>query len=830
MKCPRCQFENPPDTRFCGNCAALLHPAQDTPAAPTPPASSPPGPSSSAPHAPSTPSSARLTPSSSPRTATASVLFGELIPGTTFAGRYRVCDELGRGGMGRVYKALDREINDAVAIKILDPQISVDEMMIERFRNELKLARRISHKNICRIYDLGNSGGIYFITMEYISGNDLKSIIRMMGPLSPARTLAIAGQVCDGMAEAHRLGVVHRDLKTSNLMIDSEGSVRIMDFGIARAEAAKGITERGTMIGTPEYMAPEQIEGQDVDQRADISSLGIILFEMLTGRVPFEGNTPLSVAMKQKSARPPDPRDLNAQTPEPLSVVIAKCLEKSPAARYQKVEELAAGLHGIAEGLTAAESVPPTAKTGRVTPGGTQVLSSIAVLPFTDLSPEKDQEYFCEGLAEEIITSLAKVKDLEVAAKSSAFSAKFKNMDVREIGRQLGVAAVLEGSVRKGENRLRITAQLINVATGYHFWSEQYERPLEDIFTIQDEITLAILDRLRVKLMGDERAVLIKRHTGDPEAYNHYLMGRYFWNKRTAEGMKRGLECYAQAIQKDPSYALAYAGIADSYGIIASYYMPPRATLIKAREAAAKALELDDKLAEAHNSYAFVKEKLEWDWAGAEREYRRAIELDPESIWPHHWYALFLAAMGRHQESFAEIKRALDVDPTLPQLNWAQGTLLYMARFYDRAAETFGKVIEMEPGHVLANFYLGLAHLERGKHDEAMVHLLRSAEITGNMPFFLQGIGYAHACAGRIEQARGILAKLGEIMAKAYVSPVFTALVHCKLGETDKGFDWLAKGYEDGDHWLEYIRVIPGFDGIRTDPRYAALLQKMKLG
>ncbi|HYA49482.1 MAG TPA: serine/threonine-protein kinase, partial [Burkholderiales bacterium] len=329
-----------------------------------------------------------------------SVLFGELVPGTTFAGRYRICDELGHGGMGRVYKAVDREVNETVALKILDPRISTDEQMVERFRNELKLARRISHKNVCRIYDLGSTEGVYFITMEYIAGDDLKKIIRMMGPLSPPRTLSIAGQVCDGMAEAHRLGVVHRDLKTSNLMIDMEGSVRIMDFGIARAAAGTGLTDRGTMIGTPEYMAPEQIEGEGVDQRADIYSLGIVLFEMLTGRVPFEGNTPLSVAMKQKSARPPDPRTINAQSPEALSAVIAKCLEKDPAARYQKVEELAAVLHGIAEGLTAVEKLPPEERAGRFTPGGTQLLNSIAVLPFTDLSPQRDQEYFCEGLAE----------------------------------------------------------------------------------------------------------------------------------------------------------------------------------------------------------------------------------------------------------------------------------------------------------------------------------------------------------------------------------------------------------------------------------------------
>jgi TolB-like protein len=631
------------------------------------------------------------------------------------------------------------------------------------------------------------------------------------------------------MAEAHRLGIVHRDLKSSNIMIDREGSARIMDFGIARTAETKGLTDRGTLVGTPEYMAPEQIDGKDVDHRADIYSLGIVLFEMMTGRVPFEGNTPLSVAMMQKTARPPDPRALNAQTPEALSAVIAKCLEKEQTGRYQKVEMLASDLHGIAEGLAEGEKSRQPLKADSLTPGGTRLMNSIAVLPFTDLSPQKDQEYFCEGLAEEIITDLAKIRNLEVAAKSSAFSAQFKNMDVREIGRQLGVAAVLEGSVRKGDNRLRVTAQLINVATGYHFWSEKYERTFEDVFAIQDEITLAIVDRLKVKLLGEEKAALLKRHTDNPEAYNLYLMGRFFWNKRTSEGMKRGLECFSQAIAKDPSYARAYTGISDCYAIFAYYYMPSRPTLMKAREAAAKALELDDTLPEAHTSMAFVKHKLERDWAGAERGFRRAIELDPEYIWAHHWYALYLAAMGRHQESFVEIKRALDVDPTSAQLNMVHGMLFYLARFYDRAVEELGKALEMDPQHVLATFYLGLAHLESGRYEQALALVERSVELTGNAPFFVQGIGYVHASAGRKDLAQGVLARLGEMMSKVYIWPVFMALIHFRLAENDRGFEWLDKALADGDHWLEFIKVFPGFDGVRADPRYAALLTKLRL-
>jgi TolB-like protein/Tfp pilus assembly protein PilF len=600
-----------------------------------------------------------------------------------------------------------------------------------------------------------------------------------------------------------------------------------MDFGIARTAESKGLTDRGTLVGTPEYMAPEQVEGLEIDPRADIYSLGVILFEMVTGRLPFEGKTPLSVALMHKTARPPDTRELNAQTPERLSAAIAKCLEKDRGSRYQRVEELAADLHGVAEGLGVSARPQPKAET--LTPGGTLALRSVAVLPFADLSPLKDQDYFCEGLAEEIITSLAKIPELEVAAKSSAFSAEFRTMDVREVGRRLGVAAVVEGSVRKIENKLRITAQLLNVVNGYHLWSEKFDRTFEDIFAIQDEITSAIVDRLRVKFLGEEKAPLLKRTTDNPEAYNLYLKGRYFWNKRTAEGMKRALESFAQAIQIDPTFARAYAGISDCYAMIAYYYMPPRPTLMKAKGAAARALELDATLPEAHTSMAFVKHKLERDWAGAEKSFLRAIELDPEYVWAHHWYSMFLAAMGRHQESFAEIKRALEIDPTSAQLHMIHGMALYLARYYERAVEELERAVEIEPQHLLATFYLGVAQVELGHFEQALALIERSVELGGGAGFFVQGIGYVHASAGRRDLVEGVLKRMAQIADKTYFSPWFTSLIHFRLGDRDRGFEALEKAAEDGDHWVEFLKVFPALDGVRTDPRYAALIEKLRL-
>ncbi|HSA96521.1 MAG TPA: protein kinase, partial [Acidobacteriota bacterium] len=622
---------------------------------------------------------------------------------------------------------------------------------------------------------------------------------------------------------------VHRDLKSANIMLDREGTARIMDFGIARSSETKGLTDRGTLVGTPEYMAPEQVEGLDIDHRADIYSLGIILFEMVTGRLPFEGKTPLSIAVMQKTARPPDPRELNAQVPGGLNAAIAKCLEKDRGTRFQRIEELAAELHGVAEELGSGAAARPLPKADTLTPGGTLALRSVAVLPFADISPQKDQEYFCEGLAEEIITALAKVPELEVAAKSSAFATEFRNLDVREVGRRLGVAVVVEGSVRKVENKLRITAQILNVATGYHLWSEKFDRTFEDIFAIQDEITLAIVDKLRIKFMGEEKAPLVKRTTANPEAYNLYLKGRYFWNKRTGEGMKRALECFAQAIQTDPSFARAYAGISDCYGILALYYLPPRPTLMKAKGAAARALELDEALPEAHTSMAFVKQKLDRDWPGTEKEYQKAIELEPGYLWSHHWYSLFLAAMGRHQESFTEVKRALEIDPTMAQVNMIYGMDLYLARYYERAVEELKKAVELDPQHVLATFYLGVAEIELGQYEQALAQIERAGELGGGAGFFVQGIGYVHASAGRKDLAAGVLARMAQIADKTYLSPYFTSLIHFRLGEIDKGFEALNKAFDEGDHWLEFLRVFPAFDGVRTDPRYGELLKKLRL-
>jgi len=796
MKCPKCQFDNSEGTRFCGNCGASFQTPKE---------------------------------SSGEATRTIKTQTQELARRSLFAGRYEIVEKLGMGGMGSVYRVMDQKVDEEVALKILNPEVIADEETINRFRNELSLARKIIHKNVCRMFDLHEFEGALFITMEYVAGEDLRSFIRRSGSLTVDKSIFIAKQICDGLAEAHRLGVVHRDLKPRNIMIDREGSAHIMDFGIARSLKAGEATEAGVIIGTPEYMSPEQADGQEADQRSDIYALGVILYEMLTGRRPFEADSALSLVLKHRTEIPPDPRVLNPQIPESLGRFILKCLEKEPAQRYQRAEELHQELAEIEVSLAVMKTplVSPPTQTEKTT---AIKKNSIAVLPFADLSPQRDQEYFCDGLADELINALTKIRKLKVAARTSAFAYKGKDIDVREIGKQLSVATVLEGSVRKAGDRLRITAQLIDVAEGYHLWSDQYDRNFEDIFAIQEEITLAIVDNLKISLLGDEKENLIKRHTQEPEAYNLYLQGRHFWFKRTVEGIQKGMQCFRQAIEKDPNYALAYSGIADCYSNLGFYFLAPQEAFPKAMAAAKQALELDDSLAEVHTSRAFILDKYEWNWPAAEIEFKRAIELNPNYANSYHWYALFLGAMDRWVESAAEAKKAVDLEPLSAQFRMVLGVTLYQMRLYDKAVEEFKKTIEMDPTFFPSHFFLGWwTYPEMAMFEQAFAEAQKAIELTGGASITKASLGYAYAMAGRAEEARKILGELAEISKKTYVSPVAIAVIHARLGEKDKAFEYLEKAYEIRDHWMDYLKVLRMFDPLRGDPRFADLLKKMNL-
>jgi serine/threonine protein kinase len=785
MKCAKCHTDNPETSRFCAECGTQLPSSEEISISPT---------------------------------ETLQMPIKELARGSIFADRYEVIEKLGKGGMGKVYRVLDKKIDEEVALKLLNQEIAADKKTIERFKNELKFTRKISHRNVCRMYDLSEMEGTSYITMEYVPGEDLKSMIRMMGQLSPERAVSIAKQVCEGLAEAHRLGVVHRDLKPQNIMIDKEGNARIMDFGIARSLKEKGITGAGVMIGTPEYMPPEQVEGEEADQRSDIYALGVILYEMLTGKVPFEGDTPFSIAVKQKSETPEDPREISPQIPEDLAHLILKCLEKAKEKRYRNAEELLSRLNKIGTGGVEEAKIEEI-----------EWQNSIAVMPFADLSPQKDQEYFCDGMAEELINALIKIKDLKVAARTSAFSFKGKEIDVREIGKKLNVKAILEGSVRKAGNRLRITAQLINVADGYHLWSERYDRDIEDVFAIQDEISLAIVDKLKLKLLKEEKVDLLKRYTDNLEAYQLYLKGRYFWNKRYEIGVKKGIEYFQKAIERDPKYTLAYSGLADCYVIISWYgNIPQKEAYQKAREAALNALEIDDRLAEAHTSMAFLKLLSDWDWSGAEKEFKRAIELNPKYPTAHHWYAFHIFFRAKFDEGISEMEKALELDPFSLIISCDLGWALYYARQYDRAIEVLKKTLEMDPNFVSAHSFLGRAYLQKSMYKEALAEFRKEKEPSrGWMQSVETVVGIARMRMGKKKEAQKILEDMIERSKHEYVSPYHIALLSFNLGENEQGFEWLDKAYKERDHWLLNLNAEPMFDSARSDPRFKKLLKKI---
>jgi len=828
MKCPKCNFENPSDSSFCNKCGTQIRPSE------------------------------RI---SASYTETLQTYKKELTIGSTFAGRYQVIEELGKGGMGKVYKVLDKEIKEMVALKLLIPEIAVDEKTIERFRNELKFARKIIHKNVCRMYHLSKEEGTHYIIMEYVPGEDLKSLIKRIGHLPVGKAVFLAEQVCKGLAEAHRLGVVHRDLKPQNIMIDREGNAHIMDFGIARLLRAKGVTEAGLIIGTPDYMSPEQVEGDEADQRSDIYSMGVILYEMVTGKVPFEGDTPLSVSLKHKTEIPADPREHNAQIPEDLSRKILKCMEKEKEKRYQGVEEFLSELIKIEKSITTTEMVLPEKKPeakkavkirwkNYILYGGVVVLliliilvgiylftgrqkdiNSIAVLPLKNLSGVPEQEYFVDGMTEALIAELVKIKALQrVISRTSVMQYKGEVKSLPEIARELNVDVIVEGSVLLVGQQVRITVQLIEAKTDKHLWAKSYERDLRDILMLQSELARAIAREIKVMVTPEEKARMAIAGQINPEAYQLCLKGRFFWNKRTEEGLKKAIEYFDKAIEKDPTYALAYTGMADAYNMLGSYnLLPPQEAYQKAKEAALKALEIDETLAEAYTSLAWVKYHFDWDWFGAETDYNWAIGLNASYATAHHWYGAFLRDMGRFDEALVEIERARELDPLSLPINTSIGSLFYYARQYDQAIEQCKKALEIDSNFPWAYNILGAAHLQESLFKEAITEFQKAVTLSGGSVLYLVDLALAYGMAGNRNETLKILEGLHEQSKHKYISNYGIALIYTVLEQKDQAFEFLEKSYNERSGSLVLIKVDPRLDNLRSDPRFTALLKKMDL-
>ncbi len=821
VQCPKCKANNPDTQRFCGDCGTQL-PVSEGISIPTQTIEAP---------------------------------KEELTTGSTFARRYQIIEELGKGGMGKVYKANDIDIKEKVAIKLIKPEISTDKNTIERFQNELKFTRKIRHKNVCQMYDLNREEGTYYISMEYVEGENLRNMIRMSGQLGIGTTISVAKQVCAGLAEAHKLGVVHRDLKPSNIMIDREGIVRIMDFGIARSLKEKGITGAGVMIGTPEYMSPEQVEGKETDQRSDIYSLGAILYEMVTGKVPFEGDTALAIAVKQKTEKPKDPREFNTQLSEDLSSLILECLEKDKDSRYQTADELQSGLENIEQSIpttdrTAPLKKPLTSKEITVTFRAKRVLipalvifvialiglflwhpwsgfesppldmdtPSIAVLPFEDLSPQKDQDYLCVGLAESLINALSKVNGLRVPARTSSFSFQEKDQIIRDIGEKLDVKTVLTGSLQLAGNTIRITTQLINVADESLLWSEQYNREMDDVFHIQDEISRNIVETLKIRLGAAERAGLSKRDTTSAEAYQLYLQGRYFrWIENVANFLK-AKDYFEQAVEKDPNYSSAYAGLADTYMLLGLFATMPRDEAAQqAKRAARRALELDANSSEAHASMGVILEVFDWNWQGAERELKRAIDLNPNFFDAHYEYGFLLARLNRLTEAEAELKKALRINPLSPRGHIVLASIYRAKGDMEKAEEHIKKADELSSRPVL--------------DENPIERTQKLIDRDGRLPQHLMQLSIAYIQSGQEAEARKLLNELERLYERSDVGNIayHVALVYLYYDDYDQALRWLEKSFERRDPNLMSLNIYTFVEPLRKDSRFKAILAKMGL-
>ena len=732
---------------------------------------------------------------------------------------YRILSKLGEGGMGVVYKAEDTRLKRTVALKFLSPQGVGAEQDKTRFIHEAQAAAALNHPNICTVYEIDEYENRSFIAMECIEGESLKAKINS-GPLRLDEAIEIAVEIAEGLQEAHSKGIIHRDIKSGNIMLTATGRVKVMDFGLAKSSGRTQLTQSGTAVGTVAYMSPEQGRGDPVDFRTDIWSLGVVLYEMITGEPPFKADYEQATIYLIINKEPPSVRNRRSDTPKELERIIEKTLKKNTRDRYASADELKKDL----------ESLMKTRRPGAMERKATREESkpSIAVLPFRDMSPQRDQEYFCEGIAEELINALVKIEGLRVSARTTAFQFKDRDGDIQEIGEQLKVKTVLEGSIRKSGNRLRITAQLINVDDGFHIWSEKYDRDLDDIFAIQDEISLAIVDSLKVRLLGEERSALVKRHTDDHVAHNLYLEGLYFWNRRLEGGMKRAMEHFRQAIEKDPGYALAYVGVADTYNISGLFgYLPPNEAFPKAREAAIKALEIDDTLGEAHASLAFVNTFFDWNWSAGEDEFRRALELNPKYATGHEWYGLYLSSMGRFDEGITETERARDLDPLSPMINAVAGIAYYFARRYEDSIETHQKTLDLDPTFLLSNTYICMAYVANGMYESALRVMRRVEASAVDHAYSLGYFGCFYGFCGQKEDALRILDILNEMSKQRYVSPIHHAFVLVGLGRIEEAVDWFEKAYEEGSPLLVFNKFAPLFEPLLSDTRYQELLRKI---
>jgi serine/threonine-protein kinase len=804
-------------------------------------------------------------------------LFKKKLSENETVGPYKIAGQLGAGGMGQVYLAEDSRLKRRVALKLLDRSLLGDTESRQRFIREAQLASALDHPNICTIFEVGEADDQCFIGMQYVEGKTLKEVIDKQ-PLLVERLLSISLEVADALSTAHRQGIVHRDIKSSNILITPRGQAKVLDFGIAKplqeeSQPEAELTRTGAILGTAAYMSPEQARGERVDQRSDIFSFGVVMYEMATGELPFQEKSQPEVMNAVINKQQIAAVERNQDLPVELSKVIDRALAKQPEDRYQSAEELVAALGKIKEDLTTAKLEPSTLRYvaprqhlsarlnilgfGRTrkailtilavaalialgyylrqrqtipTAESPVLIRSIAVLPFKPLTEGNRDEALEMGMADTLITRLSGLKTLEVRPITAVRKYTDSGQDPTAVGREQRVDAVLDGSIQKSGDEIRVTVRLVRTADAAQIWTEKFDEKFTNIFSLQDSISERVAGALAVRLTGEERQRLTKRYTENTEAYQLYLIGRNHLNGRTEERITKSIDYFEKAIQIDANYALAYAGLADSYILLAFYSdIASRDAFSKAKGAVARALELDDNLAEAHTSSAGVLSYYDWNWPEAEKEFRRAIDLNPNYPTAHHWFSQHLLLMGRFDEAIAEAKRARELDPLSPIVNCDLGHTLRLAGRVDEAIEQLNATVEMHPNFSYGHFLLGIAYVEKRNYEKGIGEMQKARALAGGNVAGLGALGYAYAVSGKRDEALRVLADLNRLAKQQHVSPFASAGIYLGLGDNERAMQQLEKSYQERDWHLRILKEEPFFNALKSDPRYIDLLTRMGL-